>query len=117
METTAPARANTAGEGVRYAPYGLLGGTDGLPHRYRIISKGKTRWLKTKEVGVPVMPGDVFFVESAGGGGYGPPARRSAAARDSDAANGFVSRRGTVGPRSDGSKNKPARKRRARTAR
>jgi N-methylhydantoinase B len=92
METTAPAKANTAGEGIHYAPYGLLGGKDGLPHRYRLISRRKTRWLKTKEVGVPVLPGDVFFVESAGGGGYGPPKARDPNARESDAVNGFVSK-------------------------
>ena len=39
------------------------------------------------------MPGDVFLVESAGGGGYGPPARRQASARASDVANGFVTAR------------------------
>jgi N-methylhydantoinase B len=44
----------------------------------------------TKEVDVPVSPGDVFFVESSGGGGYGPPERRRADARTSDVANGFV---------------------------
>lgn len=92
METTEPAVANTAGEGVTYAPYGLLGGGDGLPHRYRLISKGRTRFLKTKEVGVPVMPGDVFFVESAGGGGYGDPRRRDREAIAADLENGFVTR-------------------------
>ena len=91
METTAPARANTAGEGVRYAPYGLFGGEDGATHRYRLISNGRTRFLKTKEVGVPVLPGDVFFIESAGGGGYGGPKRRDPRARADDLANGFVS--------------------------
>ena len=49
--------------------------------------------LKTKEVGVPVRPGDVFFVESAGGGGWGPPAKRRREARAADVDNGFVSRR------------------------
>jgi N-methylhydantoinase B len=86
--------ANTAGDGVRHTPYGLLGGKDALPHRYRLLSRGRPpRVLKTKEVGVPVRPGDDFFVESSGGGGYGPPAKRSAAARASDEANGFVSAR------------------------
>ena len=76
METKEPGVANTAGDGVRHPSYGTLGGQDGQPHRYRLLSKGKERYLKTKEVGIPVMPGDVFFVESAGGGGYGPPAKR-----------------------------------------
>jgi N-methylhydantoinase B len=40
-----------------------------------------------------VMPGDVFFVESAGGGGYGPPAKRSKAARAKDRDNGVTTRR------------------------
>ena len=80
-------------DGVRHAPYGLLGGQDGLPHRYRLLSGRRTRVLKTKEVGVPVRPGDVFLVESSGGGGYGPPAKRSARARAADRANGFVTKR------------------------
>jgi N-methylhydantoinase B len=49
--------------------------------------------LKTKEVGIPVRPGDVFFVESAGGGGWGPPSKRRREARAADAANGFVRHR------------------------
>jgi len=86
-----PAVANTAGDGVRHAPYGLLGGKDGLPHRYRLESRGRaSRVLKTKEVGVPVRPGDVFVVESSGGGGYGPPSKRTRQARASDRENGFV---------------------------
>ena len=93
METKEPGVANTAGDGVRHPSYGTLGGQDGQPHRYRLLSKGKERYLKTKEVGIPVMPGDVFFVESAGGGGYGPPAKRLASARASDVANGFVTAR------------------------
>src|SRR5437870_6260439 len=95
VDVTEPAVANTAGDGVRHAPYGLLGGEDGLPHRYRLRSRsGKTRVLKTKEVGIPVRPGDVFVVESSGGGGYGPPARRPRPARERDRANGVVTRRG-----------------------
>ena len=91
METTAPARANTAGEGVKYAPYGLFGAEDGTTHRYRLVSKGRERFLKTKEVGVPVLPHDVFLIESSGGGGYGAPGRRDPRARAEDLANGVSS--------------------------
>jgi len=39
----------------------LLGGEDGRPHHYRLRSRhGKRRTLKTKEVGITVLPGDVF---------------------------------------------------------
>ncbi len=93
-EIAAPAVANTAGDGVRHAPYGLLGGRDGAVHRYRLISKGRTRVLRTKEVGIPVRPGDLFLIESSGGGGYGPPRYRDPAARAADIENGVVSRRG-----------------------
>jgi N-methylhydantoinase B len=97
METTGPALGNTAGDGVRHSAYGVLGGRDGLPHRYRMIARVKTRVLKTKEVGVPIPPGAMFLVESMGGGGYGPPAKRSAEARAADRVNGFVSGRSRPG--------------------
>jgi N-methylhydantoinase B len=91
VEIAEPARANTAGDGVRHAPYGILGGKDGLPHRYLLRSRGRRdRVLKTKEVGVVVRPGDVFDVASGGGGGYGEPRRRDPEARTRDAENGFV---------------------------
>jgi len=95
MEIAEPARANTAGDGVRHAPYGLRGGREGLTHRYRLFSGGRsrsrrTRALRTKEVAIVVQPRDVFFVESSGGGGYGDPAARDPRARAADLANGFV---------------------------
>jgi N-methylhydantoinase B len=99
VETEQPCRANTAGEGVRYAPYGLFGGRAGAPHRYRLLSRGRLRVLKTKDVGVPVAPGDVFLIESAGGGGYGDPRRRRPDARAADLDNGFVSRPGRASAR------------------
>src|SRR5215471_16572672 len=93
VETREPALANTAGDGVRYPPYGILEGQDGLPHRYRLRSRGRPdRVLKTKEVGILVRPGDVFVVESGGGGGYGDPRQRTPAARAYDRENGFVTR-------------------------
>jgi N-methylhydantoinase B len=90
-EIDEPARANTAGDGTRHAPYGILGGKDGLPHRYVLRSRGRRdRVLKTKEVGVVVRPGDVFHVASGGGGGYGTPRARAADARVRDRENGVV---------------------------
>jgi N-methylhydantoinase B len=58
-----------------------------------MMARGRTRVLKTKEVGIPIPPGALFLVESMGGGGYGPPARRSPSARTADRANGFISAR------------------------
>ena len=90
MEITEPARVNTAGDGARHGACGLAGGKDGLPHHYRLRSGGRHRVLQTKEVGIPVLPGDVFLIESGGGGGWGDPRRRTKEARAADLENGFV---------------------------
>jgi N-methylhydantoinase B len=110
VEIAEPASANTAGDGVRHAPYGLFGGADGLLHRYRLRSHGSDRVLRTKEVGIPVAPGDVFFVESAGGGGYGDPRGRSADVHAADLQNGVVT------PRRARSRSRPGRTRAPRRA-
>src|SRR6266478_731438 len=102
LEIDEPAVGNTAGDGVRHPSYGILGGKDGKPHRYRLISKGRERVLKTKEVGVPIRPGDWFLIESAGGGGYGPPSKRDPAARAADVENGFVTGKSSPSRRAPG---------------
>ncbi len=85
-----PAKGNTAGDGVRYGPCGMLGGEDGQPHRYRLLSEGREPrvTLRTKEVGIELRPGDCLEIRSSGGGGWGPPAKRSASARQRDARAG-----------------------------
>jgi N-methylhydantoinase B len=92
-EVKEPARANTAGDGVRHGACGILGGKDGAPHRYTLYSKGsRPRAIKTKEVGIIVAPGDRFVMESGGGGGWGNPRQRQANAIAEDVANGFITR-------------------------
>ena len=49
------------------------------------------RVLRTKEVGIEVMPGDCFEVRSAGGGGWGVPEKRAVEARARDRVQGLVS--------------------------
>jgi len=46
--------------------------------------------LRTKEVGIELRPGDCLEVRSSGGGGWGPPAKRSASARQRDAEQGLT---------------------------
>ena len=93
MEISEPALANTAGDGARHGACGMAGGKDGVPHRYRLRSRGRDRLLKTKETGIRVEPGDVFHIESAGGGGWGNPRRRKPEARAADVENGFTTGR------------------------
>ncbi|MGH6776719.1 MAG: hydantoinase B/oxoprolinase family protein [Bradyrhizobium sp.] len=91
IETAKPAAANTAGDGARHGPCGLLGGRDGAPHDYRLISPGRApRPLRTKEAGIEILPGDCIEVRSSGGGGWGPPEKRDPRARDRDRAQGLV---------------------------
>ena len=93
IETDEPVFSVPAGEGKFHTPYGLFGGKDGWPHRYRIFraADGSVRELKTKEVGVIIHPGDTLLAESAGGGGFGDPAKRDLGARAADIADGLVS--------------------------
>jgi len=93
VETEEPAVGNTAGDGVRHGACGILGGEDGLPHRYLLYSGNQEpRAIKTKETGMVIRPGDRLVLESGGGGGWGDPARRDALATAEDVENGFVSR-------------------------
>src|ERR1700726_2771428 len=91
FETEKPALGNTAGDGARHGSCGMLGGEESLPHCYRLLSEGKLpRVLRTKEVGIEVMPGDCFEIRSAGGGGWGSSAKRAQEARERDRVQGLV---------------------------
>jgi N-methylhydantoinase B len=91
LETDGPAVANTAGDGVRYGAAGMLGGQDAAPHHYTLDrADGTSRDLRTKEVGIPLAPGDTLHVRAGGGGGWGPPEKRDPAARARDAAEGLL---------------------------
>jgi len=91
VETTEPALANTAGDGVVHGACGILGGQDGAPHRYTLYSEGREpRAIRTKETGLVIRPGDRLVLESGGGGGWGNAAERTAKDRVRDTESGFV---------------------------
>jgi len=91
VETESDCVANTAGDGAKHGSCGMVGGADSAPHRYTLRSKRRApRVLKTKEEGIPVRAGDSFHIQSAGGGGWGDPAKRDPAARERDQRNGIV---------------------------
>src|SRR3954465_13607157 len=91
LEIEKPSRGNTAGDGARHGPCGTLGGEDGKPHHYRLLSEGREpRVLRTKEVGIELRPGDCLEIRSSGGGGWGPPEKRSAEARRRDREQGLT---------------------------
>jgi N-methylhydantoinase B len=91
VQTRGPAIANTAGDGVRHGACGMLGGEDGAPHAYRLLSEGlPRRALKTKETGIQIRPGDTLEIRSGGGGGWGPAGKRSSDAQMKDRDAGLV---------------------------
>ncbi|MGH8672080.1 MAG: hydantoinase B/oxoprolinase family protein, partial [Burkholderiales bacterium] len=55
------------------APYGMAGGAPGKVGRNRMrTARGETVELKSCDQ-VEMQPGDVFVIETPGGGGYGKP--------------------------------------------
>jgi N-methylhydantoinase A/oxoprolinase/acetone carboxylase beta subunit/N-methylhydantoinase B/oxoprolinase/acetone carboxylase alpha subunit len=86
------AAMNVAGDGVIVPPFGLFGGSPGLPHRYSLVSNGTERVLKSKETGVPVFPGDRIIALSSGGGGYGDPKERDQKSKAWDQKNGYLAK-------------------------
>ena len=71
--------------------WGLLGGRDGLPPRLVIRHPDGTTTERLKNNHVPVAVGARITVETGGGGGYGPPAARSAELVSADVLEGRVS--------------------------
>jgi N-methylhydantoinase B len=97
VETEEPAIGNTAGDGVKYGACGILGGEDGLPHRYLLYSGNEApRPIRTKETGLVIRPGDRLVLESGGGGGWGDPAEREPEAIAEDVAKGFIMSAGSA---------------------
>ena len=55
------------------APFGLAGGGDGALGRQWVERRDGSRRVMTGTDRTELAPGDVFVIETPGGGGYGPP--------------------------------------------
>ena len=72
-------------------PYGLFGGKAAAPFRITLNpGTPRERDVRGKET-MKLAQGDLVLLETCGGGGYGDPAERSAAERDADRREGYVS--------------------------
>jgi N-methylhydantoinase B len=71
------------------APWGVAGGADGQPFRVTLNPGPSARDLRGKET-VRLRAGDLVLIETSGGGGFGPPAERAAAAREADRRAGYT---------------------------
>jgi len=87
-EGTATASLMAERHAVR--PRGAEGGGDGATGAHVFVARdGSVRDLPAK-TSVAMEPGDAIIVRTAGGGGYGPPSERDAAARERDRADGIA---------------------------
>jgi N-methylhydantoinase B len=76
-------------------PFGVCGGFPGARNRFwvrRGTEPIAPSPLPGKVSGFPIEPGDVLFMESSGGGGFGDPLDRDLAAVTRDVAEGYVTR-------------------------
>jgi len=87
------AEAFIFGERGRSAPKGIAGGGEAAPNVFRYQQDGQwhTPPMASKMVGIALRRGERVRLETPGGGGYGPPGGRSAAAREHDLRMGYVS--------------------------
>jgi N-methylhydantoinase B len=72
------------------AAAGLGGGGEGAPAHSVISRAGGSEEVIPSKIVTMLNPGDRVTVETAGGGGYGDPAHRTAALVEADVANGKV---------------------------
>jgi len=75
---------------TRFPPAGVAGGKDGRRARF-VVRLGTPQEFETPaSARVDMQAGERFLLQSAGGGGYGAPARRDAASVARDIAEGYV---------------------------
>jgi len=80
----------------RYPPYGLNGGEPGAPGRFVLTRDGEETVLPSKISGVQLRRGDRVRLDTSGGGGWGDPKARDAAALTRDLAGGYVTEKGAT---------------------
>ncbi|WP_440112102.1 hydantoinase B/oxoprolinase family protein [Acidovorax sp. BL-A-41-H1] len=80
------------GERGKASPQGISGGSAGSMNvfSYENNSEWKQPPMRSKMIGIRLKQGERVRLETPGGGGYGAPSARDAAAREKDLAMGYV---------------------------
>lgn len=78
-------------ERMKNAPWGLRGGHPGAMTR-AYVQRGRRRISLPSKATVHLKSGDLFDLNTAGGGGYGTPIRRKREAIEADMENGLITR-------------------------
>jgi N-methylhydantoinase B len=78
---------------TKFPPWGVLGGKPAKSGRVVVKKKGAEKdEIVCKAKGYKLGAGDVVWLETGGGGGYGPPAERDLALIQRDLDRGYISR-------------------------
>jgi N-methylhydantoinase B len=75
---------------ARFPSTGVTGGRDGRPSRFVLVAKDGSEREAPSSGSFRLVAGEGFYLEKAGGGGYGDPHKRSHDARARDVAEGDV---------------------------
>jgi N-methylhydantoinase B len=79
----------------KFPPVGVLGAMAGAPSRHRLVrADGREVILPSKATNLAIAAGDLVGLETAGGGGWGPPEARDPEAVLRDVLDGKVSASG-----------------------
>jgi N-methylhydantoinase B len=89
----APCLLQTNLDRTKFPPWGVLGGKPAKPGRVVVRKKGAaTDEIVCKAKGYKLGAGDVVWLETGGGGGYGPPEERDPALIQRDLDRGYISK-------------------------
>jgi N-methylhydantoinase B len=92
-ELLAPAAITYRADRAEMEPLGLAGGEAGAKSRFLLAPETPDQRQFPSSFREIFEAGTVFSIQTAGGGGYGDPAKRDAAAVARDEAEGYVSRK------------------------
>ena len=81
---------------AKYPSTGVAGGRDGRPSRFVIVDPDGTERDMPSSGRFEMKAGTRFYLEKAGGGGYGPADQRDAEAIARDLAEGYVTPEGAA---------------------
>jgi N-methylhydantoinase B len=94
VETLVPAMFQARVERSLCAPWGLLGGSDGLANKVALVVRGGQEWQEFptgKIAPTPLQAGDRYVTLTGGGGGFWSALERDPEAVLHDVRNGYVS--------------------------
>ncbi|MEE8516658.1 MAG: hydantoinase B/oxoprolinase family protein [Alphaproteobacteria bacterium] len=90
-QITSPCFLHTNLDRTKYQPWGVTGGKAALSGRVTVVkaATGESEVI-SKVKGYALEPGDMVYLETGGGGGYGPPEARDIEAIQHDLDRGYV---------------------------